>query len=171
MLYGTGHIIYVVFAQFIPSCKQTFTFTALRCTTIYNKVFNMLHVFSIYLPLMNATPWNFYCKIVCLYAMEYNPPSIFGTENENLKLVSQQYRTWSDWTDVHADLALYWWQRLTTYNSSRICVNYELFKKNRFSKSHWPALAWRIKSNGSTCCKSLQLITIKSNQHQLDIGW
>jgi hypothetical protein len=27
------------------------------------------------------------------------------------KLVSQQYRAWSDCTNVQADLALYWWQR------------------------------------------------------------
>ena len=44
-----------------------------------------------------------------------SPPSIFGTvyyhfkgyQNENLKLVSQQYRAWSNCTDVQAGLALY----------------------------------------------------------------
>ena len=49
-----------------------------------------------------------------------NPPYIFGSvhyhfkryQNKNLKLVSQQYRAWSDCTDVQAGLALYWWQRL-----------------------------------------------------------
>ena len=30
----------------------------------------------------------------------------------NMKLVSQQYRAWSDCTDVLAGLDLYWWQRL-----------------------------------------------------------
>ena len=43
-----------------------------------------------------------------------NPPHIFGTillsfygyQDENFKLVSQQYRAWSDCTDVQADLAL-----------------------------------------------------------------
>ena len=31
------------------------------------------------------------------------------------KVVSQQYRAWSNWTDVQASLALYWWQRLITF--------------------------------------------------------
>ena len=39
------------------------------------------------------------------------------------KLVSQQYRAWSDCTDVQAGLALYWWQRLITFGFNRIRVN------------------------------------------------
>jgi hypothetical protein len=31
-----------------------------------------------------------------------------------LKLVRQQYRAWSNYTDVLPGLALYWWQRLIT---------------------------------------------------------
>ena len=50
-----------------------------------------------------------------------NPPSIYGTvqryQDENFKLVSQQYRAWSDCTDVQADPALYWWQRLITFGA------------------------------------------------------
>ena len=34
---------------------------------------------------------------------------------ENFKLVSQQYRTWSDCMDVQDGLALYWQQRLITF--------------------------------------------------------
>ena len=59
--------------------------------------------------------------------------SFFGTvhyqfwkcHDENLKLVIQQYRAWSDCTDVHvqAGLALYWWQSLITFSSSWIRVN------------------------------------------------
>ena len=41
---------------------------------------------------------------------------------ENLKLVSQQYRAWSDCKDVQAGLALYWWQRLITFGVGRIRV-------------------------------------------------
>ena len=57
-----------------------------------------------------------------IYLLKWNnQPSIFGTlhyhffgvrELKNLKLVSQQYRAWSDFTDVQAGLALYRWQRL-----------------------------------------------------------
>ena len=41
-----------------------------------------------------------------------NPTSIFGTvhkgyQYENLQLVSQQYRAWTDYTDVQTGLALY----------------------------------------------------------------
>ena len=58
-----------------------------------------------------------------------NPPSIFGTfhyhfqgnQDENLKLVSQQYRAWSDCMDVQASLALNQWQRLITFSSSLTC--------------------------------------------------
>ena len=41
---------------------------------------------------------------------------------EILDVVSQQNRVWSDSTDVQVGLALYWWQRLTTFGSSRINV-------------------------------------------------
>ena len=44
-----------------------------------------------------------------------NPPSFFGIvhyrfqgyQNENMMLVSQEYRAWSDCTDVQAGLAIY----------------------------------------------------------------
>ena len=36
--------------------------------------------------------------------------------DENLKLVSQQYRARLDCTDVHAGLALYWWQGQITFD-------------------------------------------------------
>ena len=39
-----------------------------------------------------------------------------------MKLVSQQYRAWSDCTDVQDGLALYWWQRLLTFGVGRIRV-------------------------------------------------
>ena len=39
-----------------------------------------------------------------------------------VKLVSQQYRAWSDCMDVQDGLALYWWQRLITFSSGRIRV-------------------------------------------------
>ena len=50
-----------------------------------------------------------------------------GYQDENLKLVSQQYRAWSDCTDVQAGLALYCWQKLITLGSSRIRVNKFLY--------------------------------------------
>ena len=55
-----------------------------------------------------------------------NPPSIYGTihfkgyQDENLKLVSQEYRASMD---VQAGLALYWWERLVTFGVGRISVN------------------------------------------------
>ena len=47
----------------------------------------------------------------------------WGYQVENLKMVSQQYRAWTDCTNVPAGLALYWWQRLITFGSSRLRVN------------------------------------------------
>ena len=73
-------------------------------------------------------------RVVDTYHAEFlkwnNPSDIFGTvhyhfqgyEDENLKLVSQQYRAWSDWTDVQAGLALYWWQGPLTFGVGRIRV-------------------------------------------------
>ena len=57
--------------------------------------------------------------------------SIFGTvhyhfqgyQDDNIKLVSQEYRAWSDCMNVQAGLALYWWKRLITVSSSRIRAN------------------------------------------------
>ena len=41
------------------------------------------------------------------------------------RLVSHQYRVWSDCTYAQAGLALYWWQMLITFGSGRIRVNKE----------------------------------------------
>ena len=57
------------------------------------------------------------------------PASNFGTvhyqyweyQDENLKLVNQQYRIWSDCVAVQASLALYWWQRIITFGL-RQCI-------------------------------------------------
>ena len=38
-------------------------------------------------------------------------------------IIHQQYRAWSDCTDVQAGLALHWWQRLLTFGVGRIRVN------------------------------------------------
>jgi hypothetical protein len=55
----------------------------------------------------NTLPTDF-LKWICL---GLTIRSIFlGYQNENLKLISQQYRAWSDCIDVQGSLALYWWQ-------------------------------------------------------------
>ena len=45
-----------------------------------------------------------------------------GYQDENLKMVTQQYsiQAFSDCMEVQARLALYWWQRLNTFGSSNI---------------------------------------------------
>jgi hypothetical protein len=43
-------------------------------------------------------------------------------------MVSQQLRAWSDCIDVKAGLALYWWQRQTTFATSRQRVKFYTFK-------------------------------------------
>ena len=48
---------------------------------------------------------------------------ILGILDKNLKLVSQQYRVWSDCTELQAGLTLYWLQRLIIFSDSRIRVN------------------------------------------------
>ena len=53
-----------------------------------------------------------------------------GHQDKNLNLVSQQYRTWSDCTDVQSGLALYWWQRLITFGVGRIRVKVSSFLFN-----------------------------------------
>ena len=67
--------------------------------------------------------------ICCQFLKWNNPSSIFGTVKviifrdirmRTWKLFSQQYRDWSDCTDMQASLALYWWQRLITFSSDRI---------------------------------------------------
>ena len=46
----------------------------------------------------------------------------YGYQDENLKLVSQQYRAWSYFKDVQAGLAQYWQQRLITFGVGRISI-------------------------------------------------
>ena len=63
------------------------------------------------------------------FLKQINPSFIFGTLHNHFlgyqdeKLVSHQYRAWSDCMDVQAGLALCWWQRLITFDCSRIRVN------------------------------------------------
>ena len=47
-------------------------------------------------------------------------------QDENFKSVSQQYRAWSDCTDVQTGLTLYWWQTIITFGSSRVKVKHDL---------------------------------------------
>ena len=54
-------------------------------------------------------------------------------------MVIQQYRAWSDCTDVQACLDLYWWPRLITFSSSRIRVNVSLVKLNFSTIDESPA--------------------------------
>ena len=56
---------------------------------------------------------------------------IKGYQDENLKLVSQQYRASSDCTDVQAGLALFWWQSLITFGVGRVRVNTSCKSKSR----------------------------------------
>ena len=62
--------------------------------------------------------------------------SVLMTRNENLKLVSQQYRAWSDCMDVQAGLALYWWQKLITFSFCRRRVKLEM-KVKILNYIHW----------------------------------
>ena len=57
---------------------------------------------------------QFCCRYTGIYYLGY--------QDENLKLISQKCRAWSDCTDVHDGLTLYRWQRLITFSSSRIVV-------------------------------------------------
>ena len=74
------------------------------------------------------------------FLKQNNPPYIFGTihyqfqgyHDENLKLASHQYRAWSDCTDVHAGLALYWWQKLIIFGVGRIKVKTDQCKTTLF---------------------------------------
>ena len=82
---------------------------------------------------------HFYFLLINPYHAEFlkrnNPPYLFGTfhyhlqgyQDENLKLASQQYRPWSDCTDVQPGLALYWWQKLIIFGVGKIRI--KIFKR------------------------------------------
>ena len=84
-----------------------------------------------------------------------NPSFIFrtvhyhfeGCQNENLKMVRSQYIAWSDCMNVQADLALYWWQRLITFISSRIRV-----KEIRLVQVQKPWIHWLVYYNVNKIC-------------------
>ena len=68
-------------------------------------------------------PWYFnpfHAKTSIFATVHYH---FKGYQDGNLKLVSQQYRAWSDCTEEQASLALYWWQSLITFGVGRIKVN------------------------------------------------
>ena len=64
---------------------------------------------------------NYINRIIYLPFLELSIIIFYGNQDESLKLVSQQYRAWSECTEVLAGLVLYWWQRLLviTFRSSR----------------------------------------------------
>ena len=62
---------------------------------------------------------NFLNGIIHLPFLELSVIIIWDIKNRTWKMVSQQYRAWSNCTDVQAGLALYWWQRLITFGSSK----------------------------------------------------
>ena len=53
---------------------------------------------------------------------------------ENLQLVSQLNRVWSDCIGVQVCLALYWWQRLITFSSSKIMAKPMFIAWNKTKK-------------------------------------
>ena len=69
------------------------------CLAITSYFINLSEQTSFYF-LFNPYPAKL-LKLTCLH--------FYGNQNENLKLVSQQYRAWSDCTDVQTGLALYRW--------------------------------------------------------------
>ena len=95
---------------------------------IITKLISSEHIYItskvlLYFALLTLTMPNFLNGII---RRPFLPLSIIifeGYQDENLKMVSQQYRAWSDCTAVQAGLALYWWQRLIIFGVGRIRVN------------------------------------------------
>ena len=66
---------------------------------------------------------NFLNRIIHLSLLEMLGVSIIIFRDIRMKLEVDEptlYRTWSDYTNIQAGLALYWWQRLITFGSSRV---------------------------------------------------
>ena len=108
--------------------------TAFRCTCSGNDAKPIYsssswkykkHYFSLQYPsycILTHNLLNFLNGIIHLQFFKL--PSIIFRDIKMRTWVSQQYKAWLDCTDVQACLALYWLQRLTTFGSSRIRVNY-----------------------------------------------
>ena len=125
----------------------------------------VLHRYSIRMTSLTTWEYLFTCTHLCsynMYLLRYsplnpyhaeffkwnNPSYIFNTvhyhfkgyQDWNLKLVSQQYRAWSDW-----------WQRLFTFGVGRIRVNIFMFIRSIlhsvYHLSYWMAVIWNLTLN------------------------
>ena len=84
-----------------PPQKKWFTLLVTRCTN-WQIPWLTLNLLNFLNEIINLPFWN-------------SPLSVLEIEVNSI--------VWSDCTDVHAGLALCWWQRLITFGSSRIRVN------------------------------------------------
>ena len=66
---------------------------------------------------------NFLYGIIHLPFLELSIIIFRDVKIKTWKLVIQQYRGWSDCTEVQAGMALYWWQSLFTFGVGWIRVN------------------------------------------------
>ena len=76
--------------------------------------------------LHNILTLNLLKFLIGIIHLQFSDQSIMifrDTKMRIWKFVIQQYRAWSDCTALQTGLALYWWQRLITFGSSRIWVN------------------------------------------------
>ena len=83
-----------------------------------------------------------------------------------MMLVGQQFRVWSDCTDVQAELTLNWWQRLITFGSSKIRVNINSTRKKRDQPWKWclnTEIFFSVE-NKTRCCLNT-FLNEKNQQH------
>jgi hypothetical protein len=83
------------------------------------------HVTTIKVVLLTLNMLNILNELVQLPFL-----GLFIINFEYLKFVSQQYRAWSDCTDVQAGLALYWWPRPNAFGSSTLRVKSKYVSKS-----------------------------------------
>ena len=75
-------------------------------------------LFSFFCTSLTLNLLNFFKRTINLSVLDLSI-TIYGDIKMSLILASQQYRAWSDCTDVQTGLALYWWQSLITFASRR----------------------------------------------------
>jgi hypothetical protein len=122
--------IYIIFHQFSDESKAIFNKRPSHIM-INIALFNILYCFN---P-EHAEFLKWTCQSSIFGTVHYQ---YWGYQDENLKLVSQHYdlfielgQTAGKCTEVQVGLVLYWWQRLTTFGSSRLSINCEIMNMHR----------------------------------------
>jgi hypothetical protein len=123
----------------------TFTLMTITCWPLPDDVnYDDLNLMTLTLMILTCWVLTLTWCISLMDIASIHFPYSFGYHCKNLILGSQQYRAWLDYIDDQAGLALCWWQRPITFDSSRLRVNIHVITLIKIVSYDLYTMAWFI---------------------------